>query len=65
VACEERAVRNLGDPVHARRTNSEGQAGRPPQRQEVAAQSEPGVRLTHSSSVQPPQRGPRRAKGSR
>ena len=53
VACEERAVRNLGDPVHARRTNCECQAGRPPQRQEVRVQSDPGVRLPRSSSEQP------------
>ena len=53
VACEERAVRNLGDPVHARRTNCESQAGRPPQRQEVTVQREPGVRLPRSSSEQP------------
>jgi len=53
VACEERAVRNLGDPVHARRTNCESQAGRPPQRQEVRVQREPGVRLPRSSSEQP------------
>src|SRR5208283_2593810 len=53
VACEERADRNLGEPAQARRTNCESQAGRPPQRQEVAVQSEPGIRLTHSSSEQP------------
>ena len=53
VACEERTARNLGDPARARRTNYESQAGRPPQRQEVAAQSEPGVRLTHSSTGPP------------
>lgn len=57
VAREERADRNLGDPAHARRTNCEGQAGRPPQRQEVAVQSEPGIRLAHSSSEQPPPGG--------
>src|ERR1051325_10600724 len=53
VAREERAVRNLGDPVEARRTNNESQAGRPPQRQEAATPSPSGVRLTHSSSPQP------------
>ena len=53
VAYEERAVRNLGDPVHARRTNCESQAGRPPQRQEVRVQRDPGVRLPRSSSEQP------------
>src|SRR5216110_843478 len=40
VACEHRADRNLGHPVHSRRTNHEGQAGKLPQRQEVAAEGE-------------------------
>src|SRR6266581_64472 len=52
VAGEQRADRNLGQPVHSRRTNYEGQAGKPPQRQEVAAEGEPEIRLTHSSSEQ-------------
>lgn len=53
VAREERTARNLGDPACARRTNYESQAGKPTQRQEAAAASKPGVRLTHSSA-QPP-----------
>src|SRR5437870_4648179 len=53
VAREERAARNLGDSAHSRRTNYESQAGRRPQRQEVAAESGQGIRLTHSSSQQP------------
>ncbi len=52
VACEQRAVRNLGHPVHSRRTNYESQAGKLPQRQEAVAEGEPGIRLTHSSSEQ-------------
>ena len=52
VACEQRADRNLGHPVHSRRTNYESQAGKLPQRQEVAAEGEPEIRLTHSSSEQ-------------
>ena len=63
VAREERADRNLGNPAPARRTNCEGQAGRPPQRQEVRVQSEPGIRLTHSSSPQPPPEGAEASQG--
>jgi len=52
VAWEQRADRNLGHPAHSRRTNNESQAGKPPRRQEVAAEDEPESRLTHSSSEQ-------------
>lgn len=53
VAREERTVRNHGDPVISRRTNHEGQAGRPVQRQEGPAEGEPGVGSPHSSAGQP------------
>lgn len=53
VAREERTVRNLGHPADSRRTNNERQAGKRPQRQEVAAEGELGIRLTHSSLEQP------------
>jgi len=53
VACEERTVRNQGDPVISRRTNYENQAGRPAQRPEGPAEGKPGVGSLHSSAGQP------------
>src|SRR5439155_5374123 len=64
VAREERAVRNLGDPMGARRTNYEGQAGRRSQRQEAASPSPSGIRLAHSSSPQPLPEGAEASQGA-
>jgi len=52
VAREDRTVRNQGDPAISRRTNYEGQAGKPAQRQEGPAEGKPGVGSLHSSAGQ-------------
>src|SRR5262245_12662809 len=45
VAREETVVRNLGGPIHSRRTNHEGQAGKRVQRQEAPSEGGEGFRL--------------------
>jgi len=63
VAHEEEAIRNPGDPEFSRRTNCEGQAGRPVQRREGRAEATPGVGSLHSSSGQPCDSGADRDEG--
>lgn len=52
VARVEQTIRNRGDPERSRRTNCEGQAGRPDQRQEGTAQDALGVGSLHRNSGQ-------------
>ena len=52
VAREAEPIRNLGDPELSRRTNCEGQAGRPVQRQEGTTEATSGVGSLHSSPGQ-------------
>src|SRR5215472_8366753 len=52
VAREQDTVRKRGGPAISRRTNCEGQAGRPVQRQEGPTEGMPGVGSFHSSAGQ-------------
>ena len=54
VACEDRAVRNSGEPADSRRANYGHQAGRAAQRQEARPDGKPAVGSVHSNQSSPP-----------